>query len=90
VFGGEQVGVVHHEGLPGLDAGAEQQRLPVTGAQHVEIDADMGVGEVLLEEGRFAGCLNAREYDRLHETQSGNESAITEPQKVRRGVALTP
>ena len=61
-----QVGVVNQEWLLRLKTSGQQNPLAVARLQHIQIDADVGIEESLLEEGRFSGGLNADENYCLH------------------------
>lgn len=62
------VGVVHHERLPGLQAGTQQDALAVARLEHIEVEADVCAEEALAVEGRLARRLDADEDHRLHNT----------------------
>ena len=67
--GGCGVGVVDDAGLLRLQTGVKEQRFAVAGAQHIEIEADVGVGKMRFVVAAFAGCLHAAEKDELHRNQ---------------------
>src|SRR5262249_49595916 len=60
------VGVVHDEPLAGCDASAQQEPLPMAGPEHVEVDPQVCVKEVLPIERGLARPLEPHEDDRLH------------------------
>ena len=60
------VSVVNNEGLFGFETGVEEYGFAGAGAEHIEVETDVGGEEPLLVEGRFAGGLDAGEEDHVH------------------------